>query len=330
MRKSCLAELVVLALLAIIVGSVIRRALVPATPTMPPGQVTAVVVSSAEGSTTPPRGLSLRSLIAGAATEPEATPTPALADEALPTGIEGLALRISQPLMLAAPEVTGLAMTERFLYVAGHNPETQNALLFQLDRETKTIRQVRTIAHGSQHVSGGLHAGGGYIWGCLRGMDASEGTIVLALDETYLEVRQQFTVPERLAAVAWVDQGRICGVDASGAWMYCWSPDGREMTRASLGSGARYGDMEVIGGSLVCAGYDEFGGVLDVYDPNSLTLLVRHRGAARSQGGDWVTGRGFAYWDGLFYFLPDGGSLPMLLSYALDGVPLQDYVPAMQ
>ena len=329
MSKSCLVQLVALALFALALAMGIKRYLAPATDT--------AVLETSMPDTQPlkeeaPRALALRALVSGASVAVTPSVTPPTLSTAAPTdlppsGIEGLFLASSQPLMLHAPRVGGLAVWGEYLYVGAYNPETQNALLFQLDLRSKAIRQVKTVAHGARHVLGGLSADGEYVWGVLREETSVASSSVIALDHTYLEIRRQFSAPEAIAAVATLGDGGLYGVRADGARIIAWSADGRELTSATLAGGARYTDMQAVGNALVCTGTDEQGGVIDVYDAEALTLLVRHRAHAMTPAGRPVTGGGFCFQDDAFYFFPDPGELPFLMTYTLEGTSLASYIP---
>ena len=68
--------------------------------------------------------------------------------------------------------------------------------------------------------------------------------------------------------------------------------------------------------------------MLDVLDPQSLTLLARRRVYAR-QGGVWVTAGGFDATEREFVLVPSGGEQPSVLSYVLEGTTLDRFAPAV-
>ena len=125
------------------------------------------------------------------------------------------------------------------------------------------------------------------------------------------------------------DDSNLYGVSTDATLFYEWSFDGRELRRVPNASGAKYQDLEIVRNSLVCTGEDRNGGVLDIVDLGSLSLLVRHRIGARSPGQRWISSRGFAFADGEFHFLPDDGARPVLFTYGLDSVTLESYVPSL-
>jgi len=128
--------------------------------------------------------------------------------------------------------------------------------------------------------------------------------------------------------VAQGENGHLYGLNDDSTMVFEWTAQGGEVRRTPNATGARYQDMDVVRGSLVCTGADPNGGVIDILDPASLTLLVRHRCHARTPNGHLITSKGFAFAEGTFYFLPADGEFPMLMSYTLDDVTLADYVPS--
>jgi hypothetical protein len=268
---------------------------------------------------------------AAAAKSPSVTPTPPQ-----PTGSsQGLALRSSRALLFDIAQVQGLAVTPRFFYVAASDPVKRTAFVYQVRRDTLAVTQIRALQRGARYHIGGVQIGGGLLWTVLTaedradGLHPSEPSVILGLDLQYLDTKRSFEVPDPIRAVAMGDDSYLYGVNTNATFFYEWSLDGRELRRVPNASGAKYQDLEMVRNSLVCAGEDKNGGVLDVVDPGSLSLLVRHRIGARSPGQRWISSRGFAFADGEFYFLPDDGARPALLTYGLDGVPLENYVPSL-
>ena len=276
------------------------------------------------------RGLSDSATVAQAGQEsPSARPSAV----GVPTpgfkGIDGLALRLSRPLMLDAPSIHGLAMTDRFIYVSAFEPEHQAALLFQLHRDEHTVAQVRNLGQGGSYAPGGIDAGDRYLWMPLAEAAGLGFSLILGVDTESLQVAQSFTVMNYVVAVAEGPNGHIYGLNGNSTAVFEWATDGRELRRKSIATGARYQDAEIVGNSLVCAGIDSTGGVIDVIELGSFSLLSRHRCHARDLEGQIVTGKGFAIADGIFYFLPGEGHFPMLMSYVLDGTTLEEYIPSV-
>lgn len=247
-------------------------------------------------------------------------------------GIEGLTLRLSRPLPIEARGARGLAADAEYLYLAITNASKRNATLYQLRADTLAVVQAKALqetgADGRpRYQVGGVQLAGTLLWLPLTG-DAATGSALLALDRRTLAVTRRLDVDEHITAVAQVPDGRVFGVDASGTSFHAWAGDASRPQRTDINTGARYHDLEVMRGSLVCSGTDAQGGVLDVLDPNSLSLLVRHRCDARSSTGRWVTDGGFAYGGSEFLFVPDEGPLPMLYGYVLSRGTLDQYIPS--
>jgi hypothetical protein len=187
---------------------------------------------------------------------------------------------------------------------------------------------MREVTQEGRFELGGIHAGKRLLWVPVAGIGRS--SIILGLDLQYLKIEHRFKVDDYIVAVAEGNDGHLYGFNDDSTLIYEWMPDGQELRKAANASGVRYQDMDVVRGSLLCAGVEPASGVIDVIDPVSLTLLARHHCFANGARGQWVTGKGFAYYDGVFYFLPDEGEFPMLMSYMLDsGVRLSDYVPSV-
>jgi hypothetical protein len=172
----------------------------------------------------------------------------------------------------------------------------------------------------------------------LTGDEADSGSSILFLDARHLEVQEAFHVDARIQAVAQGTDGLIYGFSSDAATFYAWTLGGEEMRSRARYEQVAYRDMDFVQGSLVCAGaentrtifqVDGQSGIIDVIDPQTFTLLVRHRCYTRTQDQEWVTSRGFAFFDGAFFFVPDEGHFPTLMKYVLDGVTLSEYIPSV-
>jgi hypothetical protein len=92
-----------------------------------------------------------------------------------------------------------------------------------------------------------------------------------------------------------------------------------------------YADCDLINGSLACCGVSpEDGAVLDVLSTADFTLLARHIISTRSAQGSWVLGNAWALAGERLLFVPQTAGLPIVWSYALDGVSLTQYLPATE
>jgi hypothetical protein len=250
-----------------------------------------------------------------------------------PDGIEGLVPRLSVPLRVSLIEVTGLAATPGSLYVASFDSQKRLSMIYRLRPDTGALIQMRHVVPGMAGRVGGIHMGERYLWLPLSDDSRPNITRILGLDPQYLEVKQGFEVPYQISAVAQGLDGSLYGLGQDGSLFYVWNAEGRELRRVPNSSGASYGDMEVIQGSVVCAGVDQVtnSGVLDVLDPQGFTILARHRSQARTANQQWLTARGFAFVANTFYFLPEAGETPFLASYGLaTGNTLEQYVPGVK
>ncbi|MEA3407317.1 MAG: hypothetical protein U9R48_04465 [Chloroflexota bacterium] len=262
------------------------------------------------------------------------------------TGIEGLSSLPVSSLMIDAARVRGLAVSERFFFVSSFDPNRRVGYLYKIDRESRGVAQIRTVKEDGRYQLGGLYVSADSLLVPLAGDETDPVSSILTLDTRYLEIQDAFSVGCRIQAVARGADGLIYGYSPDASVFYAWTPTGEEVRKRTIYTEAEYHDVEFLQGSLVCAGVenrkatlpgnmrsifhvDGQGGVIDVIDPQTFTLLVRHRCYTRTPDQQWVTSRGFAFFDGMFYFVPDEGHFPTLMTYVLDGVTLSEYVPSV-
>jgi len=264
-------------------------------------------------------------------TEPSPTATP-LSEAASVSGVEGLRLELSQPLMFDVEAARGLAAADGSIYVASVNDAERLGMLIQAKQTTNEIVQTRAIQQNDRYRLGGMAMGAEGLWVPLAGDGADTGSTILLIDPQYLDILRSFEVADRIRAVAETDAGQVVGVNEAGDRFYAWDAQGGELRQVPNLTSTVYQDVAMVRGSLVCAGQTEDGGgfaVLDVIEPTSLTRVARHRCYARSSSGEaWITVGGFDYSEGEFLFLPEGGPRPKLLTYVLDGTTLEYYVPS--
>ena len=328
MRKSCFVQLLLIALLVVALAMTVRRYLFP-TLEGSDAKGTSAQEQSKETESEDAPSLSLRRFMSTASDKPDAGATQLPSPRPATMGLEGLALKLSAPLMIEVPQITGLAADETSFYVSSYDAEKDAGLVLQISRDSHTISQVRAVSDGPLNRLTALHAGAPYLWAVVARADVGGPSVLLGLDRQSLGVKKRIEVGVALRAVVEGRDGRIYGLGQESDRFYVWSADGEVLGQVAISAGATYTDMDLVRGSLVCAGHDAQGGVLDVLDPESLTLLVRHRCYARIDSGEWVTDGGFAVEDGVFYFLPGQGKFPMLLSYELEGTTLDEYVPRL-
>ncbi len=246
-----------------------------------------------------------------------------------PAGIEGLHLQLSRPLMFDIGALGGLATDDEHLYVAAWDDGAGAAVLYQIDRGSYAITQVRALPEEGVTSVGGIDANLGLVWVPLAKGGGSPGTLVLAIDVETLEVRERFEVPAGVAALAAGDDGHVYGVTRDGALWMEWLSDGAAVREASAAGGVRYSDLAHAGGSLVATGTDGVSGVVDVIDPQGFTLLARHHCAADGAASAWVTSGGLEVVDEAVLLLPEGGARPSLLTYVPEGGDLAEFVPSV-
>ena len=181
---------------------------------------------------------------------------------------------------------------------------------------------------GDLYESGGTHLRDQYLWMPMHHGSWSEGGLIVAIDPADLSVASQFQPCEAISAIAEGVDGHLYGFSLDSSTVYEWTQQGSELRRVPNASGAIYGDMTVVRGSLVCAGLYGTSGVIDIFDPASLTLLARHSSTAHTPDLAPVTGKGCDYIDDSLVLLPDDGEFPALLSYVLDGMSLEEFIPS--
>jgi len=333
--KSCLVQVIILIVLVILVGVTVKRCLsAPA-----PDETAAPSTPAKKATAISDKGLLLtvRKLFARDGTPLPATEESPQRIEAAraphpmptgPTGIEGLFLRSVRPILFDVPRVRGLAVGDSFVYITSYDDDKRVGLLYRIDARTLEVREERPLCIDERYRLGGIALGQGRLWTCLSGQD--ESSAVVTVDPVSLDAQVQLLVQDALRAVAVGEDGRIYAVNDDSSRFYVFSPDGHLLEAREHSTGARYTDMAMVRGSLVCAGKTpDKVGVIDVLDPDQLTLLARHLAYARSPQGRLVTSNGFAVSGQLFCFMPDRGQNPMLLVYELEQVSLEDYVPSL-
>ncbi len=328
-RRSCLVQLVFFILIMIVIATAIQRcrtrpalvqsALSPSRSSTPSAQAPSLLG----------RLQAALPFLQGRSPETAASPTPTPTLDLEHMGIKGLGLPVVQPLLFEIPKVRGLEVAGETLYIAGYDGDRKLGLLYQTNREGRAILQMRTYAQGALYRLGGLHLGPERLWVPLSAEDEAQAGLILGLDPLYLTVAQTVQTPEGIRAVAQVDAHSLVGVNEAGDTLYRWALDGTLLKKTSAPADIQYKDMDVIRGSLIAAGKtNDRLGALDVLDPATLSLLVRYPCYGRSPAGELVTSRGFAFDGERFYFLPEQGKFPSLMTYELAQGTLADYIPS--
>jgi hypothetical protein len=254
--------------------------------------------------------------------------------------IDGLRLRLSQPVTAESETVRGLAVGDDAVYIATTVTDGTTGMLYRLQRDLLTVVQKRDLSQDAHTLVGGLHLSGDTLWAPVADGAVSSpsrgSTHILALDPHSLETRQGFVVEDQIAFVVQAPNGHLVGFNDEGTQAYKWTTNGQEIQRQPLTTGAIYRDAEIVGENLVSTGVDRQGGVLDVIDLDSLTIIARHRCEGANQSRAHLTEHGFgvapelryAGYEGeaLFYFAVPGTHAPMLLSYELQDMPLDQWL----
>ncbi|MBC7235629.1 MAG: hypothetical protein H5T69_07285 [Chloroflexi bacterium] len=326
MGRSYIVLTILLFLLIVAAASSLRRCAVGERLAEPASSPSPSPSETSPAAPTGPALAGLRSRAGQASIKEISKPSPAI-------GIDGLVPRLSRPVALQAQGVRGLAVGDNALYVSIFSPERSSALIYQLRRDTLTVAQVRDIAQDEYYVVGGLHLSHDTLWVPVIADDEHGSSLILALDTRSLEQRHRLSVDGRITLVLQGSAGSLYGFNDEGSLIYEWAPDGQEIRRQPSTTGTLYSDGQVVGENLICAGADLNGGVIDIIDSASLSILARHRCYALASDGTFLSQYGFdleldqSASEVVFYFLVPGPRFPMLLSYVLDDIPFQEWAP---
>lgn len=243
--------------------------------------------------------------------------------------VEGLRFSMSRSLSGILGQVRGLAVDDRYLYVTLFNPVQGRGFLMQSLREGPDTPHLREMGPEG-YIPGGPHLGADYLWVPLMPLSDQGGSRIAALDRETLQEMSAFETEGRIRAVVEATPGRLFGISEDSDRFYEWDSTGREIRRVPNASGGRYHDLEWVQGSLVCAGLDATGGLLDVIDPQSMTLLVRYRCNVRLGRDRWLTDGGFGVYDDTFYFMTEGtDSSLVLMTYLPAEGSIRELVPSV-
>lgn len=332
-NKTCMVQLSLFALVVVVLAFSIKKF----TSSRNVGEMQALAtVAASEAPPAPPTGATLPAfgLHAQAANPGVATPSPLPTPTPTATpscrGIEGLSLVLARPLLTFEADeiVQGFAVDPQFQYVCVRGGERRETFIFKYHRHDGSIAQVRQLPHEADHAVEALWAGADVLWVSLCHLTEDRGVMV-AVDRDDLDIRRALPVTERIVALAQGVDGHVYGVSDEAAVFYTWSREGVLLRRWSVGGGARYVDMDVVRGALVCVGTDAEGGVIDVIDPGTTSLLSRHRYCVPMPGHGQAQFSGLGYADETFYLLTRKADVPLVMSYELADIPLSLYVPSV-
>lgn len=315
MQKSCLVGLILLAVVLVAASMALRRCYLDGAETgedatigalSHPGDDQALVVASA------------RATVAAAAVALENR------GDAAP---DGLALVSLRPLITDPVVVHGLAASEGTLYATGCDVSEQCGLVYVVDASTLDLRNKVIVPQDGTAVPGGIQVAGDAVWVWSVSV-LSEETQVVILDKQTLMERARLVLEGAATALTVTSDG-VYGSGRAGDWLYRWDAEGKQTLRRTNTTGAVYSDCEMLAGSFVCSGLLEDGSsVLDVMDPDQFSLLARHVSDTRTEAGEPVLAGAWAYLPGHLLFVPAGGDVPIVWTYALDAISLEAFIPS--
>jgi len=323
MRKSCLVQLIVLVLVGLVLGLVIHHWLGPSS------ERTFGRVAQKDSDDAKSRR-DLVSVQTTLVSQELGRPTPE-PTKSRPTGIEGLELETSRPLFVKEVVVRGLVVKAGRLWLACARPDLGQAMLYQLERASGTIIQARRLDTDGYDRISGLISGDGLVWLGLN-RDESDSSLILGLDPDSLETRLGLVVPARVRIVVPLgsrgdpDLFRLLTVDEPSNALQIWDSQGRHVSSHRLASGASYWDGVFVDGRLVLIGADAEGGVIDVYDPESTSLLLRHRATIRSDNDRLVADGGLGLDGQTLWFAHSTEGWPLITVYRAASGDLLDWL----
>lgn len=326
---SCVIQLIVLVLILFAAAMTVRRALVDRDDLVRPTATIAAVTPDAEVDNPSTPVPDTEQLSHPAVTDETEAETVDRDDSQDMLVVDGLRFVTSSTMTMPAGEVRGLAANSDTLYIALFNATDGQAYLVQSPIERPSVAQMRGVGPEG-YMPGGLHMGSTMLWVPLMANSEPGPSMIVGMDPRYLADDHSFQVNDRIRAVAESDSGTIFGFNADSSLLYEWKANGDELRRFQNKSGATYHDLEWARGSLVCAGYDALGGLVDVIDPQSMTMLVRYRVNMRISAEGSLTSGGFALVGDMLYFVLDGpdGS-PVLMAYKPNSDSITDFVPSV-
>lgn len=327
MRKSCLVQIILLILVGVVLGLIIHHWLGPSSERDS-------AKAAQELPDDPDSGRRLVTLLATLVSRAVGGPTPEPTDSP-PTGIEGLQLETSRPLFVEDVAVRGLVVGTERLWLACERPELGQALLYQLERDSGTILQARRLDTDGYAQIGALVSGDGLVWLALKAAE-SDSSLVLGLAPDSLETRIGLVLPARIQIVSPLgsrstpDAFRLLTVNEASDAIQIWDGQARLASSHPIATGATYWDGVLPEGRLVCVGVDAQGGVIDVYDLESMSLLLRHRAYIRSDDDRLVAGGALSLHDEALWFAHSTDRWPLLGVYRPASGAISDWLTGSQ
>jgi hypothetical protein len=307
MRRSCLIQTILLAVVIVVLSLAVRQAIVRG------AQATAPAPTRTEP--TPTLGLPAQAAVA---------PAPMTMPAAMPAAV--LTLFSSRPVMLAEGYPVGLAAADGWLYLAcQREPGQPGAFVARVALSDYGLVNQRDVSRAGEHRLGGMAAGGGSVWVVLQDVTVNDASLLLELDATTLDTRRTIAAAEALAAVAVAPDGALYVSRCEPGALLRLTNAGDVEQRVPSPEGVCYGDLAYVAGALV--GVASNANVLDVLDPATLTLLARHMLPFTSARGNPVAGNAVAYDGAQFLFAPDRLPNPVIMAYRPRDEDLRNVIP---
>ncbi len=314
MRKSCLAQLVILvvivAVLSLALSRTVRRAL-----------ETGQVAESGPTTTSPVQQPTLP--IGGAQASGAGGSAPGTVEPS------PFVLVSSRPVMLDDCLPAGLALTARDLYLACERTDGQGGYVARASRDDYAVVARQQVASAGADL-GGMADGPDGVWLALRHAAAPGRTDLLQLAPDTLTTISTVTVPAAVVSVAVAGDGAIYTSSCTPSMLVRWSAGGALSATAETPDDACYTDIELLRGKLVGVAVVHGEGVLDVIDPQSLTLLARHTIEIVSARGNPLAANALATDGDVLVFAPDPQTPPTIMTYRPREGGLADFVPEPQ
>lgn len=307
MRRSCLIQLTLLAVVIVVLSLAVRQAIVRG------AQATAPTPTRTEP--TPPLDLPAQAA---------AAPAPMALPQAETAAV--LTLFSSRPVMLAEGYPVGLAAADGWLYLAcQREPGRPGTFVARVALSDYGLVNQRDLSRAGEHRLGGMAAGAGSVWVVLQDVTVNDASLLLELDATTLDTRRTIAAAEALAAVAVAPDGALYASRCEPGALLRFTNAGEVEQRVPSPEGVCYGDLSYVAGALV--GVVLEANVLDVLDPATLTLLARHRLPFTSARGNPVAGNAVAFDGAQFLFAPDRLPNPVIMAYQPRDLDLREVIP---
>lgn len=217
--------------------------------------------------------------------------------------------------------VQGLAVTDSSIFVTAVQLWPLRGWLFELDRLTHALLRKKELTEGTYVHPGGLSFDGRRLWIPLAQYRPGGATRILAVSAATLAIVQRLHVDDHVSLLAADGRGRLYGTDWDSQFFYAWDAEGhRLLQRFRTPTGVAYQDCEHRDGQLICGGYRDGAGTIDVIDPHRQAVVRRLR-VGKTERGRPLTREGLSVHGRTVYLLPEGGDASTMRTFALAGLP---------